>query len=100
MLGLDSLFYVFSCRSLRFTIFHKNPFSNKFLSISVLIGVAFLAGGVYLPFCQTILRTVFLSLEDWFLPITLSIFKIVLIEITKYIFIVRKKMARLAHKTS
>ncbi|PIY78509.1 MAG: ATPase, partial [Parcubacteria group bacterium CG_4_10_14_0_8_um_filter_35_7] len=75
MLGLDSLFYVFSCRSLRFTIFHKNPFSNKFLSISVLIGVAFLAGGVYLPFCQTILRTVFLSLEDWFLPITLSIFK-------------------------
>ena len=100
MLGLDSLFYVFSCRSLRFTIFHKNPFSNKFLSISVLIGVAFLAGGVYLPFCQTILRTVFLSLEDWFLPITLSIFKIVLIEITKYIFIVRKKMVRLAHKTS
>jgi Ca2+-transporting ATPase len=90
-LSIDSLLYVFACRSLRFSIFRKNPFSNRFLVIAVLIGAFFMVLGVYLPFLQKILQTVSLTPEQWILPIVLAVFELILIEIVKEIFIIKRR---------
>lgn len=90
-LGLDSLLYVFSCRSLRRSIWHMNPFSNKFLVGVVIFGFFMLSIALYFPPIQGALQTVPLDFSDWLLLISLSILNIVAIEITKWFFIVREK---------
>ncbi len=89
-LAIDSLCYVFSCRSLRFTIFHKNPFSNKFLIFSVGLGFLMLFSGIYFPPFQKILRTVPLDLKDWILIFAFGIINVVLIELVKWVFIIKR----------
>ncbi len=88
-LSIDSLFYVFSCKSLRKNLWQFNPFSNKFLNIAVILGVIALVSAVYLPLFQNFLKTVPLNLWDWSIIVALGIIEIILIEITKYYFIVR-----------
>ena len=89
-LALDSLLYVFSCRSLRHSIFSKNPFSNKYLIIAVVIGLILQIAAIYQPHLQKIFQTVNLGLNDWFLIIGLSLLQTIAIEIAKYYFIVKK----------
>ncbi len=89
-LAVDSLLYVFSCKSLRRNLWHINPFSNKFLVVAVLIGFAMLALAVYLPPFQSLLKTVSLGMYDWLIIFALGIINIVFIEITKWFFIVKK----------
>jgi P-type Ca2+ transporter type 2C len=88
-LAVDSLFYIFSCKSLRKNIWHINLLSNKFLSFSVLLGIFMLFLAVYFPLFQTLLETVPLSFYDWLVVLSLGIIKLILIEITKWHFIVR-----------
>jgi len=90
-LAIDSLFYVFACRSLRRTIFQKNPFGNKVLNISVLVSLLFLLVAIYLPFFQTFLKTHPLGIKEWLLILTLGVFEVLAIEITKWVFIARRK---------
>jgi len=89
-LAIDSLFYIFSCRSLRRNIWQINPFSNKFLLYSWVFGVIMLLMALYLPFFQSLLRTTSLSMFDWGLILGLGVINIIMIEIIKYIFITRK----------
>jgi len=86
-LGIDSLFYVFSCKSLRKTIFHINIFNNKFLIGAVLLGFALQIGALYIPFIKEALELTRLSLLDWSIIIGLGFFNILMIELGKYIFI-------------
>ena len=88
ILSLDSLIYVFSLKSLRNSIFH-NPFSNKLLVFSTLFGFGMLLLGIYLPFLQKFLHLQALSFNDWVLPVELVLLKVGLIELIKYIFIIR-----------
>jgi Ca2+-transporting ATPase len=88
-LGIDSLLYVFSVRSLRHSIFTKNPFSNKYLVGAVLISVLILLSSVYVPFLQSIFHTVPLSLNDWIIILSLGGIQIILVEIVKHHFIVK-----------
>jgi len=88
-LAIDSLFYVFSCKSLRRNIWHINPFSNKFLVYAWTFGVFALVGAIYLPPFQTLLKTVPLNFFDWGLLLALGFINLILIEATKYYFIVR-----------
>jgi len=90
-LAIDSIFYVFSCRSLRQNIWHINPFSNKFLVVAWLFGVAALLMAVYLPPLQNLLETVSLGFFDWIILLALGFFNLFLIELTKWFFIVRHK---------
>lgn len=90
-LSLNSMLFVFACRSLRFTIFKKNPFSNKFLIFAVVVGIVAIILGVYLPSLQTILRTVPLSPDQWIAPISLAILELLLIEAAKEIFIIKNR---------
>jgi len=90
-LAVDSLFYVFSCRSLRKTIFHEHPFENKLLNWAVLISFLLLLVAIYVPFMQLFLKTHPLGIREWLLVIGLGLFEIVVVEIAKWFFIVKKK---------
>lgn len=89
-LATDSLFYVFACRSLRYSIFQKSLFSNKLLLGAVFLGFMFLLVAVYHPFFQMFLNTVSLSLNTWVLLIVLGIFELFVIELVKHYFVVKR----------
>ncbi|RJR32194.1 HAD family hydrolase [Candidatus Parcubacteria bacterium] len=89
-LGIDSLLYVFSCRSLRRSIFSRNLFSNKYLLAAVLTGFLLQFIAVYEPHLQTIFKTQALGWE-WLLILLMALIKLLGIEITKFLFILKTK---------
>lgn len=90
-LGLDSLFYVFSCKSLRKNIWHDNLFSNKFLILAFSLGLTALLAALYLPSFQMFLGTSALNFFDWQVVLSLALANVILIEATKWYFISRKQ---------
>ena len=90
-LGLDSLLYVFSIRSLRHSIFTGGLFHNKYLILAVLAGLSLQLVAIYIPFLQNILRTVALGLIDWLIILVVCLLVITFIEISKHIFLVRQR---------
>lgn len=89
-LGLATLIYVFSCRSLRQPIWKTGIMGNKYLVFAVCIGLFFQLGALYIPFLRDILGLDILGIGDWFVIIGLSLLKITGIEVTKWFFITRK----------
>ena len=92
-LSLDSLLYIFSCKSLRHNIWHIDLFSNKFLLSSVLIGISTLILSIYSPFFQNLLKTIPLQANDWLIVIGLALIDLAIIEFVKWHFIVKKDYA-------
>jgi len=90
-LGFDSLFYIFSCKSLHRGILHINIFSNKLLILSVIFGLITLLVAIYIPVLNMVLGIMPLALTDWGIIIGLGIVEIILVEITKHYFIVRHR---------
>lgn len=82
-LGLSSFFYIFAVRGLRTSIFKINPFSNKFLLLSVGLGFSMLIISVYTPFFNTVLQTVPLGLKEWIILGSYAMLSIVVYEIGK-----------------
>ncbi len=93
-LGIDSLLYVFSCRSLRHSILQKNIFSNKYLLAACAVGAFLQFSAIYVPFLQKILSCVPLGWSEWKIILLVCLGVIVAIEITKWIFIVKKRGQR------
>jgi len=89
-LTIDSLLYVFSCKSLRKNLWHIDFLSNKFLNYSWLASCALLLASIYLPFFQVLLKTVPLIASDWIIILGLGIIKLFLIELIKWIFITKQ----------
>jgi P-type Ca2+ transporter type 2C len=92
IVALDSLLYVFSCRSLRNSIFSRQFFSNVYLIGAVLISVIFQVIAIYWPPLQKVLKTESLNLTHWFLIIMVCLTVILLIEIIKIIFFRNKNL--------
>lgn len=90
-LGIASLFYIFSCKNLRKTIFHYFPLDNKFLNFSVIFGWLMFVIAFYIPFFQKILRVVPLKITDWIILISFGLINIILIEFGKLIFFMKRK---------
>jgi len=88
-LSIDSIFYVFSCRSLRRNIWQMNIFTNKYLVIAWIVSFFALVATIYLPILSHLLKTVPLGLYDWMLLIGLGLLELGLIEAAKHYFIVR-----------
>ena len=63
-LVMAQLIHVFDCRSER-SVFHRNPFQNIYLVISVIVSVILLIGVVYLEPLQPIFKTVPLDAREW-----------------------------------
>ena len=89
-LSLDSLLYIFSCKSLRLNLWHIDLFSNKFLVGSSLFGIFTLFLSIYTPFLQTLLKTIPLRADEWIIIIGLALLDIALIEFIKWHYIVKK----------
>jgi len=89
-LGVNSLVYIFSLRSLNTHIWRINPFSNLYLLLGVLISSFLMILGVYWSPLQSILSTVYLGFSEWTLIILLSFLTVFMIEIVKHFFMIKK----------
>lgn len=85
-LGVASLFYIYSVRGLKKSIFKINFFSNKFLTFSTMLGVILFMAAIYTPFLNNILKTVPLSFNDWKILLAYGLMGVVVYEIGKKIF--------------
>ncbi|XOU94536.1 MAG: cation-translocating P-type ATPase [Candidatus Kerfeldbacteria bacterium] len=85
--ALSSLMYVFSCRSLKSSIFKVGIFSNRYLLAAVFVGLLLQLIAIYLPFFQNIFQTVSLNIADWGIILLLGGLAIFGIEISKWLFL-------------
>lgn len=90
-LAIDSICYVFCCKSLRKNLWNINFFDNKFLIGAWFLSVVGLLSAIYLPFLNRLLGTVAISLSSWLIIGGLALINVVLIEVVKYYFIVKHK---------
>ena len=90
-LAVNSLFFVFACRSFRRHIFKKNIFENPFLLGAVALGLGLMVLALYVPALQTALHTAPLSWKGWCIAFGVAGINIILIELGKYVLIVRKQ---------
>ncbi|WP_035340727.1 calcium-translocating P-type ATPase, SERCA-type [Halalkalibacter hemicellulosilyticus] len=67
-LVMAQLIHVFDCRS-EYSVYHRNPFENKYLLVAVAISVLLMLIVIYYPPLQTIFHTVSLSAREWLLII-------------------------------
>ncbi|MDD2585552.1 MAG: calcium-translocating P-type ATPase, SERCA-type [Syntrophomonadaceae bacterium] len=66
------LFYVFECRSEKFSPFELGLFKNKFLAVAVLCSITMHICVIYAPLLQQIFHTVPLSSWQWMLILILA----------------------------
>ena len=84
--GTYSLFLVFSMRNLRKSILKYNPFSNRYLLISVGLGLSLIAIAIYVPFFQSLLKTVPLP-PLWILGVLgVGLINMIIIEFGKWMY--------------
>ncbi len=88
-IGLESLLYVYSVRSLSKPFWKLHIFSNHFLNFAVLFGFALYVVAIYWEPVRNILGTVVLSANDWLIMISFALFNVAVIEIGKKIFMRR-----------
>lgn len=86
VLGLDSLFYVFSCKSLVRPIWRTKIFDNKYLILAVLGGIILQLLPLYVPALQQIFDLQALPGLYWIWVFALGFLNIILIEIVKWIY--------------
>ncbi len=91
ILSVDSLLYVYSCRSLEKNIWEDSLFDNKPLILATILGLALTLLSIHLPILQTLLGTVSLSLNQWGVVFLVSFVVIICIEGFKWIWNVLKK---------
>lgn len=91
-LGIDSLLYIYSVRSMRHHVWQLSLFDNHYLTAAVLFGWAMLLGAVYVPGLQYLLKTVSLSWQYWVVLGLFGLLNVGLIEMVKGMFFVRRKV--------
>jgi len=92
--AVNSLLYVFSCRSTSLFIWQKKMFSNKYLLIAVAMGFLLQLVAMYMPFFQNVFQTVSLGISDWLIVFSVGLIDIIAIEITKWFFIHRRNESK------
>ncbi|OGZ18726.1 MAG: hypothetical protein A2175_00355 [Candidatus Nealsonbacteria bacterium RBG_13_42_11] len=90
-LAIDSISYVFCCKSLRRNLWNINLFDNKLLIGAWFLGIVGLLSAIYVPVLNKLLSTIPLAFSDWFIIGGLGVINVVLIEVVKYYFIVKHK---------
>jgi Ca2+-transporting ATPase len=79
-LGITSLFYVYSLRSLHQPIWRSNPFANRWLNGAIAVGMLMYGAAVYLPPLQRLLGTAALLPGDWGLLVAIALATVALFE--------------------
>ncbi|MBU4284957.1 HAD-IC family P-type ATPase [Patescibacteria group bacterium] len=83
LICFDSLFFAFSVRSFKRTIFRKDIFSNRYLVGGVAISLILLIGAIYFSPLQKLLATQPLGIIEWLIIFGITLVEIVLIEFFK-----------------
>ena len=83
ILGIDSLLFVFSCKSLYKNIWEIGVFSNKYLNWSIMAGMGLLLAGIYVPVISSLLGTVAIPAGIWLWIVILGALDLVIIEMLK-----------------
>jgi P-type Ca2+ transporter type 2C len=86
MLGVNSLFYVFSSRSLGKPIWKVNIFQNMWLIGGVMVGMVMQMAVVYVEGLQKVFRTVPLGFFELGLVVGGSLLLVVVVEVVKWFF--------------
>jgi len=87
LMGVSSLLYVYSCKSLTKPIWAVKVFDNKYLNTAVALGLVAQISAIYLPFLQRLLHTKPLGITQWLYVAITSIVIIIIIEFIKLIFL-------------
>lgn len=85
-LAIKSIMYVFSIRSLKEPLLRMNPLSNKYLLMSVVVGIGLQLLALYTPFFNKILQTVPLTASDWGIVLLACAVIIIMLEMIKALF--------------
>lgn len=86
IISIDSLIYIYSIKSFHKPIWKENLFDNKYLVMSVVVGL-FLAGiAIYVPVFNQLLGTVPLELSHIALVAVITLFEIFLYESMKFLY--------------
>ena len=86
LLGLNSLFYVWSARSLKQPVWKESLFENPWLVVAVLLGLGLQIVGVYSRVGQRLLETVALDASEWLVVVAGSLLMMVIVEGVKFAF--------------
>ena len=84
--GSYGLLLAFSVKSLRRSIFRYAPFSNRYLTVGVGIGLALMGAAIYAPPLQSFFGTVSLSLPWLGGVLVIGVVNIMLVELGKWLF--------------
>jgi Ca2+-transporting ATPase len=90
ILGVGSIFRIFSLKSLRKPIWKINLFDNKYLIAAVFASLSFLLAAIYFPPLKEILLTTSLGLNSWLVIILTGAANIFVVEVIKYFYINKK----------
>lgn len=86
VLGTYSLCIVLALRNLKASIFTYNPFSNKALTGSIILGWSLILAAIYVPFLRDYLGTTALP-PIWLLSVVaFGIFNTLIVEVSKFLF--------------
>ncbi len=89
-LTIDSLFFIFPVRSMNHMVWHINPFNNRYIIGSVFFGMLMLVTSIYWSPLQILLSTVPLGWFEWGIILAFGALNLVLIELIKGFFLVKK----------
>jgi len=90
-LGVYSLIYIYSIRSLKKPLWKINFFDNKYLTSAIVLGIFLLLMAVYFSPLQILLQTVSLEAKTWFILIIFGLLNVLIIELFKGLFLYNKQ---------
>jgi magnesium-transporting ATPase (P-type) len=77
------IFYLFNCRSLRFSMFRIGVFTNKLLLLGVFCMIVLQLFYTYVPFMNVAFQSEPITLMDWVFCISIGVIIYVIIELEK-----------------
>ncbi len=89
LVAFDSLTFVYIVRNLRRPIIRRDVFSSTLLNGAVLLSLALLIAGIYMPPLMALLHTVALPLSLWGVIFAVSAVEIVFFEVAKRLWLYR-----------
>jgi len=96
VVGVDSLIYIFSIKSLDKSVFHSRAFNNKWLLAGVVIGFIFMGLAIYHPFLNNLLGTTPLGFVAMLVVFATGIARLLFVEGVKWWMRVHRKEEAIA----
>ncbi|MEK7552001.1 MAG: HAD-IC family P-type ATPase [Patescibacteria group bacterium] len=97
-LGMDTLIFIFSIKTLHKSAFSREALNNKYLLIAVGVGFVLMFSAIYVPFLNTLLGTMPLGIFALSLALGTGVFRLIFIEVVKA-YMRKKEYFKMHHTT-